>query len=976
MHIVFPFLFCRHWSECCQVTNKTVPEGRPFKSAAAKLHSPNDLMSMACRIVCSVTKKRLPQVTKFWNEEIAIDGAAMADTDIPVVKQEPTELSPDQLAAASIEHALVMQEQDVGQSPYQPASEEIGGLAVTHHEHSAPSGQNSQSGTHATCHRATTDDVCMGEMRHKCNYCGKSFITRSELVVHFRSHPDERPHQCCFCSNRFKQKVHLLTHLRTHTGDRPYKCQFCGRSFALKDSLEKHFRTHTGSRPYQCDICSKDFSSRSTLVVHRRTHTGERPFRCQLCPMAFGQCGNLKRHLQTHKGVKPFKCNICEEAFLEGSELTAHKNEKHFSSVLAAHSPLMSCLITVIISVISFHMAHFVSLLLLYFLSTKVPVVKQEPTQLLPDQLAAASIEHAPVMQEQDVGQSPYQPASVEIGSMAITHHDHSAPSGQNSQIGTYTSCHHATTQVVYGVEMQHKCNYCSKCFITRPELLVHLRSHPDDRPHQCCFCSDRFTQKAHLMAHLRSHTGDRPYKCHFCGSSFALKDSLEKHCRTHTSRRPYQCDICNKDFTCNSGLIVHRRTHTGEKPFRCQLCPMAFAKSGDLNRHLRTHKGLKPFKCNICEEAFLEGSELRAHKNEKHAFSHVKSQQKPEMVKPSTISQQQQLSTCLKTNTFADTKHGFFPRRSAQDVLLQLHNEILDSVEHPSDDEVVLSIMDHYLHQLPHTRNERDGLEVLCIKFPHGSLSPLPHFLCLKVPIGKQGQTQLLDIEHAPVMQQQDRGQSPYQPASVEIGSMAITHHEHSAPSGQNSQIGTCTSCHHATTHDVCGDEMRHKCNYCGQSFITRSELLVHFRSHPDERPHQCCICSNRFTQKAHLMTHLRSHTGDRPYKCQFCGSSFALKDSLEKHFRTHTGSRPYQCDICNRTFTCHSAMIVHRRTHTGEKPFRCQLCPMAFGQCGNLKRHLQTHKGVKPFKCTVCEEAFREGSELRAHKTEMHTI
>ncbi|KAK8782854.1 hypothetical protein V5799_015803, partial [Amblyomma americanum] len=54
-----------------------------------------------------------------------------------------------------------------------------------------------------------------------------------------------------------------------------------------------------------------------------------------------------------------------------------------------------------------------------------VPVLKQEPTQLSPDQLAAASIEHAPVMEQQDVGQSPYQPASVEVGSMAITHHEH-----------------------------------------------------------------------------------------------------------------------------------------------------------------------------------------------------------------------------------------------------------------------------------------------------------------------------------------------------------------------------------------------------------------------------------------------------------------------------------------------------------------------------------------------------------------------
>ncbi|KAK8782856.1 hypothetical protein V5799_015805 [Amblyomma americanum] len=47
--------------------------------------------------------------------------------------------------------------------------------------------------------------------------------------------------------------------------------------------------------------------------------------------------------------------------------------------------------------------------------------------------------------------------------------------------------------------------------------------------------------------------------------------------------------------------------------------------------------------------------------------------------------------------------------------------------------------------------------------------------------------------------MQQQDVGQSTYQPASTKIGSTATTHQEHSALPGQNF--------HHATTHHVCGE-------------------------------------------------------------------------------------------------------------------------------------------------------------------------
>lgn len=40
---------------------------------------------------------------------------------------------------------------------------------------------------------------------------------------------------------------------------------------------------------------------------------------------------------------------------------------------------------------------------------------------------------------------------------------------------------------------------------------------------------------------------------------------------------------------------------------------------------------------------------------------------------------------------TFADTMYGFCSHRSAQDILLQLHHDVIEPVEHLSDDNVVL---------------------------------------------------------------------------------------------------------------------------------------------------------------------------------------------------------------------------------------------------------------------------------------------
>nr|XP_050046409.1 putative nicotine oxidoreductase [Dermacentor andersoni] len=43
--------------------------------------------------------------------------------------------------------------------------------------------------------------------------------------------------------------------------------------------------------------------------------------------------------------------------------------------------------------------------------------------------------------------------------------------------------------------------------------------------------------------------------------------------------------------------------------------------------------------------------------------------------------------------DTFADTMFGFRPHKPAQDILLQLHHEILETKEHPHNDKIVLAL-------------------------------------------------------------------------------------------------------------------------------------------------------------------------------------------------------------------------------------------------------------------------------------------
>nr|XP_037280428.1 uncharacterized protein LOC119173745 [Rhipicephalus microplus] len=41
----------------------------------------------------------------------------------------------------------------------------------------------------------------------------------------------------------------------------------------------------------------------------------------------------------------------------------------------------------------------------------------------------------------------------------------------------------------------------------------------------------------------------------------------------------------------------------------------------------------------------------------------------------------------------FADSMYGFRPKKSSQDILLQLHHEVLNTVEHPHNDKIILAL-------------------------------------------------------------------------------------------------------------------------------------------------------------------------------------------------------------------------------------------------------------------------------------------
>lgn len=541
------------------------------------------------------------------------------------------------------------------------------------------------------------------------------------------------------------------------------------------------------------------------------------------------------------------------------------------------------------------------------------------------------------------------------------------------------------TDQDEYTASRPYPCDFCSRRFRKKANLMNHMVAHQTDRPHGCNLCGVRYIRKCDLMNHLKIHAyipetdgldeedvqpldesdgekmprrRSKPFqskkrKLHKVKEEY--QQSFEADENVASSSRSY--NYVDEDMRLmeamennvkhdyadyqeyvneNQSMEVRYPITDSRKPFVCQHCGVGFAREKALASHARIHGGDSPFECQKCGEMFWDMALMREHVRNKHG----------EIEEEEFVEEEDEDDDYSEE----ETKYGTFYCSTCG---LSFHRQ--DNLKRHQKVHIKEEfINDHEFGHICNVCGESfaEALDLLAHAEIHARGSECRCMICGEIGNDDQAVAAHVQLKH-----------------------------------GKNLPSNTCMLCgrtckdrrtllKHSWEHSK---EKSFACSKCAKTFHNKARLKRHMLSHRNKIV-SCDICGEEFPDGRSLMNHRHSHNSlsGRQFPCRECGKTFGSRSSQQIHIRIHTGERPYGCRFCWKAFADGGTLRKHERIHTGEKPYACAVCPRAFNQRVVLREHIRSHHSgpdpkythsVTPYCCSVCSDMFATSQDLIVH-------
>ncbi|CAH2059381.1 unnamed protein product, partial [Iphiclides podalirius] len=328
-----------------------------------------------------------------------------------------------------------------------------------------------------------------------------------------------------------------------------FKCKLCFKGFRETTTYNKHMRKHDPAFAgnLQCDVCKLYFKDTRKMYKHMNiTHLFK--YSCQICSYVCYNKGQAHLHYRWHKNVT-YQCQHCKMEFNKASTRLTHIRIKHPSTNicnLCGHS--------------------FVSETGLYC-HQRIAHSKEE---IECSEALEVNVEDPLYCAECKIQFKNQDAFATHFGSSkkhSVTNRSvvNSSP-GKNVQAKKRKVTRRDGSIILNnGVPTSTKCEVCGEFLSNDVQARKHYEAeHPGVeflKRYMCDVCGHTTKQYANLMVHMRTHTNEKPYQCPQCDRRFSMPSNRDRHLVVHTGEKRYQCQLCNRRFTQSSAVKLHIQT-------------------------------------------------------------------------------------------------------------------------------------------------------------------------------------------------------------------------------------------------------------------------------------------------------------------------------------------------------------------------------------------------------------------------------